>query len=43
MKVKALLNTLAKILGHTKVKTPFDALGYVETEALVDALAATYA
>ena len=43
MKVKALLKTLAKILGHTNVKTPCDALCDDETEALVDALADTYA
>ena len=40
MKVKALLKTLAKILGHTKVKTLG---GGVETEALVDALVDTHA
>ena len=41
--MKAILNTLAKIVGHTKVKTLGDALRDVETEALVDALADTYA
>ena len=39
MKVKALMNTLAKILGHTKVKKLG---GDVETETLVDALVDTH-
>lgn len=39
MKVKALMNTLPKILGHKKVKTLG---GNVETETLVDALVDTH-